>query len=755
MSPFKLTHSALLCQLTPYCCLQLAGFLQASYKLLEKATGPIIIGALGAVSPTEETWLQQIPGATSDMSVQRRSRTAEILNRPLQLPEFFHVTWRPICSNPWRPEGLRTGASRSFRCQATATFLTALWWSITLWKMEDTDLRRPSLCISKLETSLASPLVSLLSLVVIHPAVFCLVFPVARRVITTVFSQSEEFPVVHLFLRALFGALSGSGVCVAAGALSSSFRCSVFLVFPSMFGSRGRAYLMILIMSVLYRGPISNLQQNAEMAALSLSCNLDLQVNHSMLLWRHAIRPFVVISQELTDDEAKFQSEAQSISKKFQIIRDEVALQYGYDRFKPEPGGGGQSTQEEFTTKTKMQCDSVVDQGVQRCAEWFSHRWQECMEAIPVPVINHILCVSMKFHFLCDVMKVMTPWCREQIPVEGNFGQLFDQLNVSVDLLSREFSTQLVLQEQEQQSVLDGALVDQEFTQAVRKSFLSLNATMKQLLNHLQTILSFTFISVFTQAFKYLRCYRRDICFDNVYVTSYFRKLDARRRKAEKRFLLPLNKLEKNIFIDPCSLKIYPEELKQVMTGVIQVFSVSLLCFVLLTVDFALTHVLDIISRHTFTQFNLTSSHQVDIRVGGDSMIAHLLRTTISAFNISSNLDIATDNRACMSPPASLSAGVYVSCVCCVLLMVLFTCLQVYTNRLRRLIAASYYPKREKKRVLFLYNLQLNRRIYAADRKRISRGQSSRTVLQRINRCVRRLVRRQKREDSEMCYASS
>lgn len=40
----------------------------------------------------------------------------------------------------------------------------------------------------------------------------------------------------------------------------------------------------------------------------------------------------------------------------------------------------------------------------------------------------------------------MTPWCREHIPVERNFGQLFDQLNVSVDLLSREFSTELVLQ---------------------------------------------------------------------------------------------------------------------------------------------------------------------------------------------------------------------------------------------------------------------------------------------------------------------
>lgn len=40
----------------------------------------------------------------------------------------------------------------------------------------------------------------------------------------------------------------------------------------------------------------------------------------------------------------------------------------------------------------------------------------------------------------------MTPWCQQHIPVEGNFGQFFDQLNLSVDLLSREFSTSLILE---------------------------------------------------------------------------------------------------------------------------------------------------------------------------------------------------------------------------------------------------------------------------------------------------------------------
>nr|XP_029137772.1 E3 ubiquitin-protein ligase DCST1 [Labrus bergylta] len=562
-------------------------------------------------------------------------------------------------------------------------------------------------------------------------------------------SQSEES--AHLVVRALIGAVSGAGVCAVGGALSSSCRCSILLMFPSMLGSRGRGYLMVLILSVLCRGPLSNIQRNVETAALSLSCNLDLQVHHSRLLWRDAIRPFILITQELTDDEAEFQSETLSVGRKFENIRDEVVLQYGYDRFKRKHTvTAGNSTQEQFTSKTMMQCDGVVDEGVQRCADWFSLKWAECMEAIAVPVINHVLCVSMKFHFLCDILRVMTPWCREQIPVEGNFGQLFDQLNASVDLLSREFRTELHLQEQQQQAVLGGAVLEEEFTRAVRGNFQKLNRTVRRLLDVLQLLLSLTFITIFPQAFGYLRQYRRDVRFDNVYITDYFRQIDARRRRARKRHLLPLKQSEKKKLIDPRSPKIHPEELKGVTSGVFQVLSVFLLSAVLLTVDFSLFYVLDIVSRHTFTQLNLTSSHQVDIRVGGDSMMARLLRKTVSAFNSSSIINVRADNQMCVSPPSSLSAGVYISCVSCVLLLALFSCLQVYTNRLRRVIAAFYNPKREKTRVLFLYNLQLQTRISSSDRKRIiSEGQRSSSVFESLSRCGRRLCYGEEQEVSD------
>ncbi|XP_043973265.1 E3 ubiquitin-protein ligase DCST1 isoform X2 [Gambusia affinis] len=551
------------------------------------------------------------------------------------------------------------------------------------------------------------------------------------------------------------------GVCIVGGILSSSFRCTILLTLPSILGSRGRSYLMVMIVMILYRGPISNMERNAEAAALSLSCNLDLQVQHSRVLWRLAARPFLLVAKQLMTDKVEFESESLDINKKFQNIRDEVLLQYGYDPIHPKPGGAARknSTQEQFASNTRRRCDGVVDEGIRRCAGWFRQKWSECMKAIPVPIINHILCISMKFDFLCDVMRIMTPWCREQIPVERNFGQLYDRLNISMDHLSREFRTQVIVQEEQQQSVLEGVPLDLVFTEAVKESFQRLMKRMDQGMKVLDMMLSFTFVTVFIQAVQYLRSYRTNISFDNVYITSYFRRIDERRRLAGKQSLLPLRKSERKRFIAPMSPKINSEELTQVASGGFQVLAISLLAVLLLAIDFSLFHVLDIISRHTFTEFNITSSHHINISVGGDTMMARLLRTTISGFNSSSQTNVQSDNRACMSPPSRLPFEVYVRCVGGVLVVALFSCVQVYTNRLRHVIAAFYNPKREKKRVLFLYNLQLHRRLSSPKwRTHMRRGRSAGTMFQHLTRWGRRLLRHPRQDASdqkETHYASS
>ncbi|KAK7925436.1 hypothetical protein WMY93_007746 [Mugilogobius chulae] len=55
---------------------------------------PVVIGALGAVTPKLDEWLQHIPGTTADISVQKSAvlGTARILRRTLKLPGLWKLT---------------------------------------------------------------------------------------------------------------------------------------------------------------------------------------------------------------------------------------------------------------------------------------------------------------------------------------------------------------------------------------------------------------------------------------------------------------------------------------------------------------------------------------------------------------------------------------------------------------------------------------------------------------------------------------
>ncbi|XP_051720382.1 E3 ubiquitin-protein ligase DCST1 isoform X2 [Ctenopharyngodon idella] len=531
------------------------------------------------------------------------------------------------------------------------------------------------------------------------------------------FGPLSEFPVVRRLTGAVFGALSGVGLffglmhniamtpvqrvvvgcvfvglCSLGGMFSSLFRCSVLLMFPSMIGSQGRTFLMVFVLHGLYQGPIANIQHNVQDVASSMGCNIDLQITHSKVMWRMLTEPYVQVVQEIVNDSEEFQKESQNVSKKFQKIRDEVMGRYGYDSLGKESVHTANSTQEEYVTKTRARCDYVVQQGISRCQDWFSNKWEECMNTIQAPLINNFLCIPMQFHFLCDIMRVMTTWCTEKIPVEGNFGQTFDKLNDSINRLAEHFTTNVVLKEK--------------------------TVIAEKIAGVINFLLSFTFITVFTSAFGYVRLFCRDIHFDNVYITTYFRQIDARRSRAGKRHLLPLKKVEQESLINPWSLSIHPSELMPVIVGFLQVASLALFVCVLLAVDGILYNIFDLIRRHTFTTYSVTSVHHADIVIGGDSMLARLLRKTIGAFNTSSNLDVQSSNLHCLPQPHALSQSNYLWIFTPLLLMCLMCCLQVYTNRLRRVITAFYFPKREKKRILFLYNLQIQKRISFINRQR-------------------------------------
>ncbi|NXW39584.1 DCST1 ligase, partial [Phaetusa simplex] len=111
-------------------------------------------------------------------------------------------------------------------------------------------------------------------------------------------------------------------------------------------------------------------------------------------------------------------------------------------------------------------------------------------------------------------------------------------------------------------------------------------------------------------------------------------------------------------------------------------------------------------------------SHHLAVHVTGTSLMARLLRSTIGALNTSSHSQLETSNFACLPQPRSMGRQRYVGSCLPLAVLVLLCLAQVYTHRLRRAIAAFYFPKREKSRVLYFYNKLLRQRQIFVQRQR-------------------------------------
>ncbi|KAM6037721.1 E3 ubiquitin-protein ligase DCST1 isoform 2-T2 [Theristicus caerulescens] len=269
-----------------------------------------------------------------------------------------------------------------------------------------------------------------------------------------------------------------AGVTALGWATSPHFRCASLLVAPKFLGKEGRVYVLSFVLAAIYNGPVANTWHNLEEVTRSLGCVAELQVNHSRHLWRVSLAPLRRVIEDMAVRRGAgaggrgpgrsgaepacvcvcvpprqrsgqtLNAEMRNISRAFVALNEEVASEAGYDlrqRRRPDPRPAP-STQQLYETKTKQRCTYVIELGMQRCRDWFNEKHKACMEQVVVPIISHLLCVPMTFKFVCHIVKIVDSWCRDRIPVEGNFGQMYDMVNNSVSNLSQDFSTSVVFQ---------------------------------------------------------------------------------------------------------------------------------------------------------------------------------------------------------------------------------------------------------------------------------------------------------------------
>ncbi|XP_069481547.1 E3 ubiquitin-protein ligase DCST1-like [Ambystoma mexicanum] len=571
----------------------------------------------------------------------------------------------------------------------------------------------------------------------------------------------------------LLGALFGEFIiCVLGWALSPIFRCVCFLILPQVLGKEGRTYLLIYVVSTIYAGPIWNIENNLDHVVESIGCTVEQQINHTKMMWKVMIAPMKSIVENLVQQSKELNKDTKKIETFFEPVREQIMSREGLDeekenkeeakelekmqerekeKEKGEGKGNGNeqevmkekepeienqkegeaaevgkpmqrnikqklkkalSTQKLFEIKTMLRCEYVADKAEERCRTWFDAKHEKCMRTIWVPILNHLLCLPMTFKFLCKLVHLMTHWCKAKIPLEGNFGNTFDNVNSIVTNLSNSFEAEMTMKKTEQSMIPGVNIATPMMMEEVKADVIEQKSRLNKIIMLIQTIMSLLVLLIFISAFSYVVKYNTDIVFDNFYITTYFKQIDARRYKAGKRILLPLKKGEAVDYVFPFQIRIARMELKKMIIELFHCVPIFLFLIAVCIIDYLLTVILQIIRKHAAIELTFKSQHKIDVIIGGDGMMANLLRKTIGALSSSSNTEMKSDNTRCLPNPDPMEAWAYFLVTWPILFLVFFCIMQVYMCRIRRAVAAFFYPKREKQRIIFLYNEMLRKRTF-------------------------------------------
>ena len=119
----------------------------------------------------------------------------------------------------------------------------------------------------------------------------------------------------------------------------------------------------------------------------------------------------------------------------------------------------------------------------------------------------------------------------------------------------------------------------------------------------LKRCLAFVFLKIIISAQTYHDNYLNEIEFDNVYVSSYFRKIDARRKARGSITLLPLKKSERQSFVDPYRIRQSMIERKNLIGQTVKLILEMITATAFVLLDSLFFETLDLVRRHAYMEF--------------------------------------------------------------------------------------------------------------------------------------------------------
>ncbi|CAH1987297.1 unnamed protein product [Acanthoscelides obtectus] len=549
-----------------------------------------------------------------------------------------------------------------------------------------------------------------------------------------------NFILIDLNFTEEVGFIVGSTVCLMLGfgiASSSQIRCIISLTYPTIGGKVGRGVLKAVVITFIIAGPVENLGNNGKEVVRVFACTTSLTFNLTKTRFELMFKPFTqaIFGMKTGVDEIK--DTVKSIKDVSAPVIGEIEDEKEVRKMKEENDYidelvgdtkrselmnqkyetvGEQAEAEKFEKmymkKIEMRCQNQFTKAAQRCRKMFASAYDKCYDAVTW-LVSWLLCWPMKLDFICNIGDALggTSRCDPSKELDPGFGDGYVYLKSAKDRFSSNLKDVKLQYKIGKIKKLKDLRDAKDTAVAVMHEINRKKYILFQILTILKRLLAFIFLRIILESQKYHDRYLRDIEFDNIYITRYFRKIDARRRVQEKYTLLPLKKIERKKLVDPRSVTPLKKEREKIFSETAILLLEVMVVTILVLLDWMFYESLDLIRRHARIEYLQTGHHDLQLQVVGTGMIAQVLRSIIKGFNVKKRIRIKRTNEQCLPRPNKLSKyyllkiyGIYFAVWC---MMVI----QAYILRLRRAICAYFYRKREKKRVLFLYNESLKRRI--------------------------------------------
>jgi E3 ubiquitin-protein ligase DCST1 len=174
--------------------------------------------------------------------------------------------------------------------------------------------------------------------------------------------------------------------------------------------------------------------------------------------------------------------------------------------------------------------------------------------------------------------------------------------------------------------------------------------------------------------------------------------------------VLPLKNSDIGKYVDPNSSRRLAREFEKDTLLTVKVLLQAILATFFVVMDRAVYEILSIIARNSLISFDQEGSHNLNVTVKGTGYLANVIRKASEDFNVSERVKVVLTNEPCLPRPSKTEPWKIIQIYLLFILNLYLIYNQVYIHRSKRFVCSYFYPEREKKRVLYLYNKMLKRR---------------------------------------------